>query len=76
MKQVLSPYGPKRPWETFPRPSALTESTVALSNEEAAWINKQSKRLMRSRRKEQARNRAKGLPLPPKPGNISYAVFM
>ncbi len=76
MKLVLSPYGPKRPWEDFPRPSTLTESTVQLSEEEANWVNVQSLRLMRMRRKEEARKRALGVPPPPTPGKISYAVYM
>lgn len=75
-KHTLSPLGHKRPWETFPRPDTLTEATISLSAEEAAWVNLESLRLLRARRQEAARKRAKGLPLPPKPGNISYAVFM
>ena len=58
MKRALSPHGEKRPWETFPRPSELSETTVALSDEEAAWVALESLRLMRGRRKEEARKRA------------------
>ncbi|MBO5011527.1 MAG: hypothetical protein J6J74_02720 [Elusimicrobiaceae bacterium] len=76
MKRALSPHGTRRPWETFPRPSALRESTISLSDEEAAWVALESLRLMRSRRKEEARKRALGIPPPPTPGKICYAVYM
>lgn len=76
MKRALSPHGENRPWETFPRPSELSETTVALSDEEAAWVALESLRLMRGRRKEEARKRALGIPPPPTPGKISYAVYM
>lgn len=75
-KRTLSPHGHKRPWETFPRPDTLTEATVALSAEEAAWVNLESMRLLRARRQEEARRRALGIPPPPTPGKISYAVYM
>lgn len=76
MKRALSPHGNKHPRETFPPLCALRESIISLSDEEAAWVALESLRLMKSRRKEEARKRALGIPPPPTPGKISYAVYM
>lgn len=76
MKRAFYGNAPKRPWETVPRPPALTEATVSLSDEEAAWVALESMRLLRDRRKEEARKRALGIPPPPTPGKIFYAVYM
>jgi len=76
MKKVLNPQENKRPWETYPRPAELSEQIIMLTAEEAAWVNVQSRRVMRLRRREAARKRALGVPPPPTPGNIAYAVYM
>lgn len=76
MKDAFGAPDNKRPWEDTPRPSSLCEQIVALSDEEAAWVAIESMRLMRHRRREEARKRALGIPPPPTPGKICYAVYM
>lgn len=76
MTHAFSAQSEKRPWENEPRPSALSERIIALSGEEAAWVAQESRRLMKMRKKEEARKRALGIPPPPTPGKICYAVYM
>lgn len=76
MKQTLHPQGNKRPWETYPRPAELSEQIITLTAEEAAWVNIESRRVMQLRQQEDERKRARGVPPPPTPGNIAYAVYM
>lgn len=76
MKNAFGAQDGKRPWEEVPRPAALCEQIIGLSDEEAAWVALESLRLMKSRRKEEARKHALGIPPPPTPGKILYAVYM
>lgn len=76
MTHAFGTQGEKRPWEDVPRPAALSERIIALSGEEAAWVAQESRRLMKMREQEEARRRALGIPPPPTPGKISYAVYM
>lgn len=54
----------------------LSEQIIELNEEEAAFVNTQTQRLLRTQRREAARKRRLGIPPPPTPGNISYAVYM
>lgn len=53
----------------------LQENIVYLNRREFSFVNKEAKRLLKNRRVETARKRKEGIPLPPEPGKIAYAVY-
>ncbi len=54
----------------------VQERIIYLSNEEAAFVDLESRRLLRAQRQEAQRKRRLGIPPPPAPGKIAYAVYM
>lgn len=55
---------------------SVREQIISLSEEEAAFVALESRRLLRAQRQEAKRKRRLGIPPPPTPGKISYAVYM
>ena len=59
-----------------PDPSIhLEENTVYLNRREASFINKEVRRLLKAQSIETKRKKKAGVPLPPEPGKIAYAVY-
>ena len=56
-------------------PVSVQESVVYLNAEEAAYVDIQTRQLLKEQRKETQRKRKLGIPPPPTPGSISYAVY-
>ena len=54
----------------------IREQIVYLSDEEDAFVALESRRLLRARRQEAKRKKRLGIPPPPAPGKIAYAVYM
>lgn len=54
----------------------LSESIVILNDKEAAFVDLETKRLLRYQKTEAQRKRKLGIPPPPTPGKIAYAVYM
>ena len=54
----------------------VREQIISLSEEEAAFVALETRRLLRAQRQEAKRKRRLGIPPPPTPGRISYAVYM
>jgi hypothetical protein len=50
--------------------------TVWLSRPEADYVEEQTYQLLRWQKEEALRKRRMGIPPPPTPGRISYAVYM
>ena len=53
----------------------LQENTIYLNRSECSFVNKEVRRLLRSQRREIIRKKKAGIPLPPEPGKIAYAVY-
>ncbi|MBP5430177.1 MAG: hypothetical protein J6Y25_04795 [Elusimicrobiaceae bacterium] len=53
----------------------LEENTIHLNRRECSFVNKEVHRLLRAQRQEMIRKRKAGIPLPPEPGKIAYAVY-
>ncbi len=56
--------------------SQVKEHTVLLSRPEAAYVEEQIHQLLLWQKEEALRKRRMGIPPPPTPGRISYAVYM
>ena len=54
---------------------AEEENTIFLNRREASFINKEVHRLLKSKLAETERKKKAGIPLPPEPGKIAYAVY-
>lgn len=54
----------------------VQEQIIFLSDEEAAFVALETRRLLRSQRQEVQRKKRMGIPPPPTPGQIAYAVYM
>ena len=55
---------------------SVREKIILLSDEEAAFVALETRRLLRAQRQEAKRKRRQGIPPPPTPGKIAYAVYM
>ena len=55
---------------------SIREQIITLSEEEAAFVALETRRLLRAQRQEAKRKRRLGIPPPPAPGKISYAGYM
>lgn len=53
----------------------LEENTVYLNRREASFVNKEVARLLKAKITENKRKKKAGIPLPPEPGKIAYAVY-
>ncbi len=53
----------------------LEENTVYLNRREASFVNKEMRRLLKAKQVETQRKKKAGVPLPPEPGKIAYAVY-
>lgn len=56
-------------------PVTLEENTIFLNRKEASFINKEVRRLLKAQVAEVERKKKAGIPLPPEPGKIAYAVY-
>ena len=53
----------------------LEQNTVYLNRREASFVNKEVQRLLKAKLAETLRKKKAGIPLPPEPGKITYAVY-
>lgn len=53
----------------------LEENIVYLNRREASFVNKEVRRLLKAKLAETKRKKKAGVPLPPEPGKIAYAVY-
>ncbi len=53
----------------------LEENTIYLNRKECSFVNKEVRILLRAQRQEVIRKKKAGIPLPPAPGKIAYAVY-
>ena len=53
----------------------VEENTVYLNRREASFVNKEVRRLLKAKLAETQRKKKAGVPLPPEPGKIAYAVY-
>ncbi len=53
----------------------LEENTIYLNRREASFVSKEVARLLRAKVAENKRKKQVGIPLPPEPGKIAYAVY-
>lgn len=53
----------------------LQEDIIYLNRREASFINKQVRQLLKTKQAESARRKRAGIPPPPAPGKIAYAVY-
>lgn len=58
------------------RAVSVQEQIIFLSDEEAAFVALETRRLLRAQRQEAQRKKRMGVPPPPTPGKIAYAVYM
>ena len=54
---------------------SIEENTIYLNRTEASFVQKEARQLLRNQAARQHRQRQAGIPLPPQPGKISYAVY-
>lgn len=57
------------------RAVSVQEQIIFLSDEEAAFVALETRRLLRAQRQEAQRKKRMGVPPPPTPGKIAYAVY-
>ena len=62
-------------WPSKNTPVTLEENTIFLNRREASFINKEVHRLLKSKLAETERRKKAGIPPPPEPGKITYAVY-
>lgn len=53
----------------------VEENTIFLNRREASFINKEVRRVLKAKVAEEERRKRKGIPSPPEPGKITYAVY-
>ena len=53
----------------------LEENIIYLNRRGASFVNKEVRRLLKAKVAETARKKKAGVPLPPEPGKIAYAVY-
>ena len=53
----------------------LEENTIYLNRRETSFVNKEVRRLLKAKLAETQRKKKAGIPLPPTPGKIAYAVY-
>lgn len=53
----------------------LEENTIYLNRREASFVSKEVRRLLKAKLAETQRKKKAGVPLPPEPGKIAYAVY-
>lgn len=53
----------------------VEENTIFLNRREAAFINKEVHRILKAKMAEAEQRKRKGIPAPPEPGKITYAVY-
>ena len=53
----------------------LEENTVYLNRRETSFVNKEVRRLLKAKVAETQRKKKAGVPMPPEPGKIAYAVY-
>lgn len=53
----------------------VQEKTVLLNRTEAAFVDAETRHLLEGQRQETLRKRRLGIPPPPAPGSIAYAVY-
>lgn len=53
----------------------VEENTIFLNRREAAFINKEVHRILKAKIAEEEQRKRKGIPAPPQPGKITYAVY-
>ena len=53
----------------------VEESTIFLNRREASFINREVRRLLKAKLAEEERKKKAGIPSPPEPGKITYAVY-
>lgn len=58
------------------RTVCIQEQIICLSEQEAAFVALETSRLLRAQRQEAKRKKRLGIPPPPAPGKIAYAVYM
>ncbi len=54
---------------------SIEENTVYLTHAEASFVHKEVRRLLKNQQVHERNCRQAGIPLPPKPGKIAYAVY-
>ncbi len=53
----------------------LEENIIYLNRREASFVNKEVRRLLKAKLAETQRKKKAGVPPPPEPGKIAYAVY-
>lgn len=53
----------------------IEENTVYLNRHEASFVQKEARRILKSQAAQKRRQQQAGIPLPPEPGEIAYAVY-
>ena len=54
---------------------SIEENTVYLNRTESSFVQKEARQLLKIQAARQRRQQLAGIPLPPKPGKISYVVY-
>ena len=53
----------------------LEENTIYLNRREASFVNRKVQQMLKAKLAETNRKKKAGIPLPPEPGKIAYAVY-
>ena len=53
----------------------LKEDTIYLNRKECSFVNRQLQQLLKAKLEESQRKKKAGIPDPPQPGKIAYAVY-
>ena len=54
---------------------SIEENTIYLNRQEMSFIHKEARRMLKTQASRTRRQKMAGIPLPPEPGKISYAVY-
>ncbi len=60
---------------SYKAPVKLEENIIFLNRKEASFINKEVRILLKTQMAEASRKKRAGIPPPPTPGKIAYAVY-
>lgn len=63
---------------TFSGPApilSIEENTIYLNRQEMSFVHKEARRLLKHQAARTRQQRQAGIPLPPEPGKIAYAVY-